>query len=159
MLRPIAAVVASYLAMVILIMGSFAGMWFGMGPDRLLEPGLWTGNLFLCIAAPAITLIAGLFGGWMCTKIGYTSTPVTVLAVVVLLLGLLTAFFTLQKPAPTGPRAPGLTMTEIMEKGREPTWLLIFNPIGGAAAVLIGGLFIATPRQRPQEGDSVVPHP
>ncbi|MFN0131632.1 MAG: hypothetical protein ACKVW3_03730 [Phycisphaerales bacterium] len=30
-----------------------------------------------------------------------------------------------------------------MEKGREPTWLAIFNPIGGAAAVLIGGLIIA----------------
>jgi hypothetical protein len=147
MVRSIIAVVASYIAMVILIMGAFAGMWFGMGPDRLLEPGLWTGNVFLCIAAPAITLIFGLFGGWMCAKIGRSTKPVMVLAGVVLVLGMLTAYFTLQKPEPTGPRAPGMSMTEIMEKGREPTWLAIFNPIGGAAAVLIGGLCIAAPRK------------
>ena len=158
MLRSTAAVVASYVAMVILIMGAFAGMWFGMGPDRLLEPGLWTGNLFLCIAAPAITLIAGLFGGWMCTKIAWGATPVKVLAGVVLVLGMATAYFTLQKPLPTEPRAPGMSMQEIMEKGREPTWLAIFNPIGGAATVLIGGLCIATPRKRPEEGNVVPQH-
>ncbi|MFN0133832.1 MAG: hypothetical protein ACKVW3_15045 [Phycisphaerales bacterium] len=143
MLRSILAVVATYIVMVVFIIGTFMGLWFGMGPDRLLEPGSWKGNMFLCIAAPAITVIGGLFGGWMCAKIGRVCKPVMVLAGVVLLLGAISAYFTLQKPEPTGPREPGMTAMQTMEKGREPTWLAIFNPIGGAGAVLIGGLFMA----------------
>lgn len=126
--------------MTVLIISVFMGMWFGMGPDRLLEPGTWKGGWFLCIAAPSITVLCGLFGGWMCIKIGRSRTPLLVLAGVVLVLGGLAAALTLQKPEPTGPREPGMTMEQIMDKGREPTWLAIFNPIGGSAAVLIGGL-------------------
>ena len=150
MLRSIVAVVATYIAMCVLIMGAFAGLWLGLGPDRLLQPGLWKGNLLLCIAAPSITVIGGLFGGWMCARIGRGRKPVMALAGVVLVLGLIMCYFTLQKPEPTGPREPGMTVQQIMEKGREPTWLAIFNPIGGACAVLIGGLVLggkAAPRQ------------
>ncbi len=143
MVRSIVAVVATYIVMCILIIGVFMGMWVGMGPNRLLEPGSFKGNLFLCIAAPSITVLVGLFGGWMCAKIGRGPKPVMVLAGVVLTLGMVMAYFTLQKPEPTGPRDPAMTVQQIMEVGREPTWIAIFNPIGGAAAVLMGGLCLA----------------
>lgn len=143
MLRSILAVIASYVTMVVLIMASFTALWFGLGPDRLLKPGEWNGNLLICIAAPSITLAAGLFGGWLCARIARARKPVIALAAVVLVLGLTTAYFVLQKPFPTGPREPGLTTLQALEKGREPTWVAIFNPIGGAAAVLIGGLVLA----------------
>lgn len=143
MLRSILAVILSYIAMTILIIAVFSAMWFGLGPDRLLVPGTWDGGLLLTIAAPGITLLAGLFGGWMCAKIAPGKRgPVMVLAAVVLVLGLVMAVVTLQKPAPTGPRDPGMTMQQIMEKGREPAWVAIGNPIIGATAVLIGGLFL-----------------
>lgn len=143
MLRSIIAVVVTYILMSVLIIGTFMGLWFGMGPNRLLEPGSFQGNLFFTIAAPAITVIVGLFGGWMCATISRGRTPVIVLAGVVLVLGLLTAAVTLQKPFPADPRDPNMTMAQLMEVGREPTWLAIFNPIGGAAAVLLGGLVLA----------------
>lgn len=143
MLRSIVAVVVTYIAMTVLIMGLFAGLWFGLGPDRLLQPGSWKGNLFFSIAAPAITVVVGLFGGWMCAKIGRGRKPVMALGGLVLVVGLIVAYFTLQKPYPADPREPGLTMQQMMEKGREPTWLAILNPILGAATVLIGGLCMA----------------
>lgn len=146
MLRSIAAVVVTYIVMAILVMAAFMALWFGLGPDRLLRPGSWEGNMLISIAAPAITAIGGLFGGWMCRKIGRGPTPVMALAAVVLVLGGIMAFFTLQKPYPTGPRDPGMTVQQIMEKGREPTWVAILNPILGAGTVLIGGLFLAAPR-------------
>ncbi|HYD00861.1 MAG TPA: hypothetical protein VEB22_06505 [Phycisphaerales bacterium] len=146
MLRSIAAVILSYIAMAALIMITFAALWIGLSPDRLLVPGEWKGNWILCIAAPGLTLLAGLFGGWMCAKIGRGPGPVKFLAATVLVLGLTMAFFTLQKPEPTGPRAPGLTMQQVMKDGREPTWAAISNPIIGAAAVLIGGLFLGNGR-------------
>lgn len=65
----------------------------------------------------------------------------------VFVLGMLMAIRTLQKPYPADPRDPGMTVQQIMEVGREPTWLAIFNPIAGAGAVLIGGLVMAGPRK------------
>lgn len=147
MLRSILAVVATYIAMAVFVVGCFMGLWFGLGPDRLLVPGTWKGNMLLCIAAPGITVIGGLIGGFACAKIARGPKPVIALAGVVVLLGAVSAFFTLRKPEPTGPREAGMTVQQVMEKGREPTWLAIFNPIGGAGAVLIGGLFMAAPRK------------
>ncbi|MBX3387475.1 MAG: hypothetical protein KF768_12975 [Phycisphaeraceae bacterium] len=140
MLRSIAAVVVAYIVMMVVVIGVFSALWFGLGPDRLLRPGSFKGNLFLCVAAPAITVAGGVFGGWLCAKIGRGRRPVMVLAGVVLVLGLMSAYFTLQKPFPADPREPGMTVEQIMKIGREPTWLAIFNPIGGAVSVLIGGL-------------------
>lgn len=147
MLRSIVAVVATYVTMAVLIMVAFMTLWFGLGPDRLLLPGSFKGNMLISIAAPAITVCGGLFGSWMCARIGRGTRPVVALAGVVLVLGLTMAYFTLQKPYPADPREPGMTVQQIMEVGREPTWVAIFNPIGGAGAVLIGGLVIARPRK------------
>lgn len=147
MLRSIVAVVVTYVVMAVFIMGVFSAIWFGMGPNQLLEPGSFKGNWFLCIAAPSVTVVAGLFGGWLCRKIGRGTKPVLALAAVVLVLGGIVAYTTLQKPEPTGVRDPNMTAMELMEKGREPTWLAVFNPIGGAVAVLVGGLLLAAPRK------------
>lgn len=148
MLRSIIAVIATYVAMGIIIMALFMGMWFGLGPDRLLQPGSFKGGIVITILAPSITIIAGLFGGWMCAKIGRSGKPVMALACLVLVLGLTMAYFTLQKPYPADPRPAGMTVKQIMEIGREPTWVAISNPIIGAAAVLAAGLCTAAARKR-----------
>lgn len=147
MVRSIVAVIVTYIAMSIVIIVAFAGMWFGLGPDRLLQPGSYQGSIVITILAPAITIIGGLFGGWMCAKIGRSTKAVMVLAGIVLVLGLVMAYFTLQKPYPADPRPPGMTVMQIMEIGREPTWFAIANPIIGAGAVLVGGLFMGAPRR------------
>lgn len=148
MLRPILAVVGSYVAMAVFVMAVFMGLWFGMGPDRLLVPGTWEGNMILCIAAPAITATAGLLGGLMCAKIGRGRGPVLALAGLVLVLGLTMAYFTLKKPEPTGPRPAGMTVQQVMEQGREPAWVAISNPIIGAVGVLCAGLGALRSRRR-----------
>ncbi|MBK9188958.1 MAG: hypothetical protein IPM33_08370 [Phycisphaerales bacterium] len=140
MVRSILAVVITYIAMSVLIVGVFAGLWLGLGPDRLLEPGSWKGNLFFSIAAPSITVLAGLIGGCLCARIGRGRGPVIALAAIVFVLGMAMCMVTIQKPYPADPREPGLTMTQIMEQGREPTWLAVLNPIIGAGAVLLSGL-------------------
>lgn len=138
--RSIVAVVVTYVVMTVLVMGLFAAMWFGLGPNRLLQPGSFKGNMLISALAPAITLACGMFGGWMCGKIARGGGAVKALAGVVLVIGLTMAYFTLQKPFPADPRDPNMTVMQIMEVGREPTWVAIFNPIGGAIAVLIGGI-------------------
>ena len=148
MLRSIAAVIISYVVMAILIMVTFAGLWFGLGPDGLLQPGSYKGNMIINIAAPGITILAGLLGGWLCTRIARNRAATVALAGIVLVLGLTMAAFTLQKPYPADPRPAGMTVQEIMKVGREPTWVAISNPIIGAIAVIVGGLLTATRRPR-----------
>ncbi|GJQ28215.1 MAG: hypothetical protein HBSAPP03_00990 [Phycisphaerae bacterium] len=142
MLRSILAVIVSYIVMAILVIGAFMAMWYGLGPDGLLQPGSYKGNMLISIAAPTIAGVGGLFGGWLCAKIGRGRGPVAALAAVVLVLGLTMAYFTLQKPYPADPRPAGMTVKEIMEVGREPTWVAISNPILGAITVFLGGLCV-----------------
>lgn len=142
MVRSIVAVIVSYIAMAIVVMGAFMALWFGLGPDGLLKPGSYQGNMIICIAAPAITAIGGLFGGWLCAKIAKSGKAVISLAVVLAVLGFTMAYFTLQIPYPADPRPDGMTVQEIMKTGREPTWVAISNPIIGAVTVLIGGLVL-----------------
>lgn len=111
------------------------------------------------IAAPAITVLGAIFGGWLCAKIGRGRKPAMVLAAIVLVLGGTMAFFTLQKPFPADPRDPSMTVKQIMEIGREPTWLAIFNPIGGAVGVLIGGVVLARGRERASPADAPIALP
>lgn len=147
MIRSVIAVIASYIAMAIVVLALFSGMWFGLGPDRLLKPGSYQGSIVITILAPSITIIAGLFGGWMCAKIARGTKPVLVLAGIVVVLGGLLAAFTLQKPYPADPRPEGMTVQQIMEIGREPTWFAIANPIIGAAAILLGGMCLGAPKK------------
>ena len=149
MLRSIIAVIVSYIVMFVLIFVSFAALVFGLGIDGLLKPGSFQGGLLITIAAPSITLITGVFGGWLCAKIagvgtgGRGRTPVIALAVVVFVLGALSAAITLQKPFPADPRPADMTLEQFMEVGREPTWVAVSNPIIGAIGVLIGGMLMA----------------
>ncbi len=147
MLRSILSVIVSYIAMFIFIVVTFMGLWFGMGVDGLLQPGSYKGNMLLCIAVPCITIIAGILGGRLCFKIARGRKPVMVLAGIVFVLGAITAYFTLQKPELTGTRPAGMKVQELMEKGREPTWVAVSNPIIGALGVLVGGLCLCAPRK------------
>lgn len=139
MLRSILAVIVSYVLMAMVVMAAFAGMWFGMGPEGLLQSGSFKGNMLITIAVPAITVVGGLFGGWLCARIRKKRGPVMVLAGLMLGIGLMMAYFTLQKPLPADPRPPGMRVQEIMEVGREPTWVAVSDPILGAGGVLVGG--------------------
>lgn len=153
MLRSIAAVIVCYIVMFILIFVCFAALVFGLGIDGLLKPGSFQGNMLITIAAPSITIIVGLFGGWLCAKIagggnggreaGRGRNSVIALAAVNLVVGAIFAVGTLQKPFPADPRPADMTLEEFMKVGREPTWVAVSNPIIGSIAVLVGGLLIA----------------
>ena len=146
MVRSILAVIGSYIAMCILVMALFMAMWFGLGLDVLLKPGSFQGSIVITILAPAISLVCGIFGGWLCATIARSLKPVTALSLLVLILGLVMAYFTLQKPYPADPRPAGMTVQQLMEVGREPNWFAIANPIIGAVAVMIGGRLRGKPR-------------
>lgn len=148
MLRSIAAVIISFIVMYVLIFVAFAALVFGLGIDGLLKPGSFQGNMLITIAAPSITILAGLFGGWLCVKIAGRAgsggrTSIIALAALTFAFGAVSAAVTLQKPFPADPRPADMTLEQFMAVGREPTWLAVSNPIIGSIAVLVSGLLLA----------------
>ncbi len=141
MVRAIVAVVVGYIALFIVVMCLFLGLWFVLGVDGVLQPGTFKGTMALNVGAVATSIVGALAGGVVCGLIAKTRTPVKVLAGIVLVLGLAAAVSTVMKPEP-GERKPGLTVMEALQQGREPNWFAIVNPFVGAGGVLVGGMMV-----------------
>jgi hypothetical protein len=139
MIRATAGVVSGFIVGFAISIGLFMAMWFGLGPDAILEKGLFKGNMILNIGAPLFTVIGGLVGGWLCARVSRSRRAVIACAAVLFLVGAWGAYDVLQKPEP-GPRAPGLTAKQALDKGREPTWFALINPLLGAGSILVGGM-------------------
>jgi hypothetical protein len=126
--------------------------WEALGSDFAFEPGssrVTPG--WLAVALPlsfAGAVIGGLIAAGLSRPPG--GKPVAVLAVIVLVLGLFTAFSQLAKPAPP---EPGVEQ-EILEgevgtsdwsamqaasRARQPIWYTFLLPWVGAAGLLVGG--------------------
>ena len=138
MVRAILGVLVGYILMAIVVIVLFVGLWFALGVDGVLEPGQFKGTMPLNIGAPLISILGALLGGFVCAKISRSRKAVMVFASIVLVLGLVAAYFTLQKPEP-GPRPPGLSVVDAIKQGREPNWYALLNPFLGAGGILLGG--------------------
>jgi hypothetical protein len=148
MLRSIGGVVVGYVALFIVTAGLFMTMWFGLGPDQIFEPGTFHPNIILNIGAPAISVLGALLGGWVCAKVSRSRKAVIALASIVLIVGLVAAYFTLQKPEP-GARDPKWTAKETMDHGREPNWYALANPFIGCFGILLGGMCVCGCGKKP----------
>src|SRR5262245_45459000 len=111
-LRPILAVVAGYLIMVIVVTVLTVALALALGTEGVFEPGTFHIKPFVTIAAVPIGFVNGLLGGFVCSRIARTRTPVIVLICFVIVLGLGEAVVRMQKPDP-GPRAADLSFGEV----------------------------------------------
>ncbi len=75
----------------------------------------------------------------MCAAVARQSRAVSILAVVVLVLGLALALPALRRTPTTEPRLGNVSNTEAMTKAYTPGWIAILNPFLGAAGAIVGG--------------------
>lgn len=136
--RAIAAVIAGYVTMFVVIFATFTGAYLAMGADRAFKPGTYEVSTLWIGAAFALGLIAALLGGVVCRAIAKVPKQVVILAGVVMLLGALTAYFETKKQDP-GPRTVAVSNMEAMTKAVQPRWITLANPILGAVGVMLGG--------------------
>src|SRR5690606_17969159 len=135
-------------AMFIIIAVSFTALQFGLGIERIFQPGVYDVTLAFMIPAIAISIIAAIIGGFVSASIARSAKAPVALAILVLILGIITAAMQLTAPA-AGARPADLTPFEAAQNARHPAWYAIALPIIGAAGVMVGARLRRSPKSRP----------
>lgn len=144
--RSILAVVAGYVAIFVLIFATFTALYLAIGADRAFRPGTFeTSTLWLGLST-ILGVVASVVGGLVSVTIAKGQKPVYALAILVVLLGFVSAAFAGKRENP-GPRTEGVSNAEAMQKAQQPAWFAWANPVIGAAGVLAGGML-----RRPRPG-------
>ncbi len=151
-------ILAFFIGFVVTYAGVTAAFIFAqmvMGPEVVFAPGSWRASAMFINVTAVTAFIAAVAGGAACQFVADRRTPALVLAALVLVAGLAMAIPTLiSEAAEAPPRPENPTQEQIgeaQEKGwiREPTWLLIANPLIGAAGILLGAVLV--PKRRSNE--------
>ncbi len=137
-MRPTLGVIVAFVATMALVLGLSLGLWFALGVDEVLLPGRFDGTIVLNICAVMAGVVGGLFGGWLCATISRSRTAVIILAALCFLNGAGNAYAHWIKLEP-GPREPGLTVMQAIEKRKEPVWFTLLMPIAGSCSALLSG--------------------
>lgn len=140
MLRLIGGVVFGYIVMGAVVFAGLSAAFVVFGPDRAFQPGVYDVSLLWVVTSLAIGFGAALIGGWLARTLARTVTGPRVLAAVVVVLGLALALSTaFAETGATGMRTGEVGPFEAMQQAHTPLWIMLLNPLIGAAGVLIGG--------------------
>ena len=139
MVRAILSVIAGYVALFVVVMATFMVAVPALGTERVLAPGTYFPSPLWLVVSFALGLLAAIVGGWVCALIARAPKPPVALAVLVVVLGLVSAVFQMVSPdeRPTV-REGEVSMAEAMQNARQPAWVAFLNPLVGAAGVLFG---------------------
>lgn len=137
--RSILAVVAGYLAMGFLVFTLFTAAYLAMGADKAFLPQSYDPSMLWIVVSFLLGLLAAIVGGVVCAAIARRPRPVTALALVVVVLGVLLAFPSLAVVPDPAPRSGDVSNLEAMTKARTPSWVAFANPVVGAVGVMLGG--------------------
>jgi hypothetical protein len=145
MLRSILAVIVGYFVIVLCVFLSFSALYLLLGPDKAFRPESYDVSiLWLAVTFP-LALLAAVVGGFVCAKISRGGKAPVVLAVLVFVLGMLSAIPVLTAEPSTAVRTAEVGNLEAMAGAQQPAWVALLNPIIGAAGTLFGAK-LAGPR-------------
>jgi hypothetical protein len=137
--RAIVSVVVGYVAMFAAIFLACSGLYLLLGQDRSFRPGTYEPSVLWTVVSFALGAGAAVLGGYVCAGIARTATPRTVLAGVVLVIGLLSAIPVLMAAAtPAEARTGEVGNLDAMMRAKQPAWVAVANPFLGLAGVLVG---------------------
>jgi hypothetical protein len=145
--RATLGVIVAFVAMMALVLGLSLGLWFTLGVDGVLLRGRFDGTIILNVCTVLAAVVGGLFAGWLCATISHSRTAIIVLAALCFLNGAGNAFAHRNKPEP-GPREPGLTIMQAIERRKEPAWFTLLIPFAGSCSVLLIGWRTAADEQK-----------
>ena len=138
MVRATLGVIGAFVLMAVLVVVLSMGLWFVLGVDGVLRPGVFDGNALLNIYAVLAGIVGAVIAGWLCAKISRSNTAVVVFAALCFVMGTVNAVMQMNKPDP-GPRAPGLSVRQAIEKRKEPMWFTLLMPVIGSTSALLSG--------------------
>jgi hypothetical protein len=136
--RTVASVIVGYLAMFAVVFLSLSLAYLTMGQERVFQPGSYDVSAAWLAVMFAVSLAAALAGGFVCASIATSPKAPVALAVVVVVLGILSAIPALMPlPAPQ-PRQGDVGNIEAMNNARQPAWVALLLPVIGAGGAIAG---------------------
>ncbi|MHC5002893.1 MAG: hypothetical protein ACYTJ0_07195 [Planctomycetota bacterium] len=149
MLRAILGVIAGYLVMMIVVFVTFTVAYLVMGTEKAFQPESFDASMLWIVTSIVLGAIAAVLGGLTCAAVARGGRAPLVLAGIVLGLGLAMAVpaFLAGDESPPPARSGELDNFEAMTQAKQPTWLMVVNPIIGCVGVLIGASMVGGRRK------------
>jgi FtsH-binding integral membrane protein len=138
MIKSILAVIVGYIVMAIVAFAVCTCAYLVLGTDRVFEPDSYNVSTIWIVLMIAVALVGGILGGLTCAAISKSKGACMALAIIVLVVGLLSAILTGMKEHPSAARSGDVSNLEAMTKAQTPAWLCFVNPVLGAVAVMLG---------------------
>lgn len=138
MARAIVGVIVGYFVMMILVFLSFSGAYLVLGADGAFQPRSYEVSPLWIVLSIVLGLVAAVAGGYVCALISKLPKPPLVLALVVVILGVLSAIPVMLDTADYAPRTADVPNVEAMMFAKQPVWVVLWNPVIGAVGVLLG---------------------
>lgn len=139
MARSIVAAIAAYVVLVGALFFLMTLAWMVVGADGAFRPGSYEVTGTWIVVSIVLSVAAAVLAGYLCKAIGKTALSVNILVGIVLVLGVVSAFYEMGMEPATAVRPDDLPMFEAMANGIQPVWLSWLNPVLGAVGVLYGG--------------------
>jgi amino acid transporter len=137
--RNILAIVTGYIVMFVIVMATLTGAFMVLGADRAFKPGTYdVTGLWIAVSA-VLSFLAAIVGGMVAVRVGRSTHAASLLAIVVIILGVILAIPTLDAPEPGEPRTGDVSNVAAMMNAQQPPFVSFLNPVIGAVGVLIGG--------------------
>lgn len=137
--RAVMAVVAGYATMFAFVFVTFSLAYLLLGAERTFASGTYEVSGAWILVSFVLSFVAAIAGGRACRRLARAARPVTVLAALVLVLGLVLAMPTLNAPSDpaTLQRSADVGTMAAMQKARTPAWVALLTPLVGAIGVLL----------------------
>jgi hypothetical protein len=131
-------VVLGYVAMFVVVFLSLSTAYMAMGADRAFQPGSYevTGNWLAVMFV--VSIVAALFGGFVCATLAPSPKAPLALAVVVLVLGAASAVPEITRSDPPEVREGDVGNVAAMTNAKQPAWVFVSLPVIGAGGAMIG---------------------
>lgn len=151
MVRFIAAVALGYLVMAVLVLAAFSVAL--VAPDFAFRAGSFDVTVGWLAYTLAASLVAATAGGFVAAAVARRRQAASILAALVLILGLGSGLANLVRERPGAAESPaGMSVTERASRAVQPTWYALAVPFLGASAALVGGRIRAEgSRHRPAD--------
>jgi hypothetical protein len=139
MLKSILAIIVSYIAMFVLFMAIFTGLYFALGVERVFQADSYEVSMLWIVLTLVIGFLVSMFAGYLCAAISKSWRTCQIFALIVFLLALIQCFSALRRnPDAPNVRAGEVGMFDAMKLAVSPLWLHFVNPILSGAGVLLG---------------------
>jgi len=139
MTRTILAVILGYAAMFVIVFVTLTASYFALGMEKTFRPGSFDVTPLWVLVMMVFSFVAAIVGGRVCRMISQKRLALSLLVVLILVLGLVSAVPALYAVETNTVRSGDISNIQAMMNAKEPKWVAAIMPVIGIIGVGIGG--------------------